>query len=224
MSKIKNNIELVSLHIPKTAGTSFRNTLKAVYGDDAVSRVDITRKFFKIEEKVFVDKRLPSTVKVIHGHFWYPDVFAKFELAKSVPVITWLRNPVDRVISNYFYLKKIMLERIYVNGTGAELESRMIRTLEEYAQYDKSRNRMSKFLNGSKLEDFFFIGIVENYKNDLARLSRLLNWEEYPVLDQNRSSETKPEVSEGIRKYIESKNELDMEIYNRALALNSSLV
>jgi hypothetical protein len=224
MVRVKNKIELVSLHIPKTAGTSFRNTLKTVYGDDAVRRVDITRKFLKVEEKAFFEKRLSPRVKVIHGHFRYTDVFAKFELAKSVPVITWLRNPVDRVISNYYYLKKIILDRIIVNGTGGELENRMIRTLEEYATCDRSKNRISKFLRGSKLEDFFFIGIVENYKDDLARLAGLLNWDRYPVLEQNRSSETKPEVSEETRKYIESINQKDMDIYKRALALNSSLV
>ncbi|WP_421947534.1 hypothetical protein [Phaeodactylibacter xiamenensis] len=39
-SKIGNQLELLSFHIPKSAGTSFRNMLRDVYGAEAVLRFD----------------------------------------------------------------------------------------------------------------------------------------------------------------------------------------
>ena len=49
--KISNNIELVSIHIPKTAGTSFRNVLKSAYSRKSVVRFDIRRGKIEMEKK-----------------------------------------------------------------------------------------------------------------------------------------------------------------------------
>ena len=217
--KIKNNVELVSLHIPKTCGTSFRNTLKAVYGNKAVKRLDINNNLLKIDEKIYVKSSLKSNVKVIHGHFKFNSVFEKIELLETTPVIVWLRDPVERVISNYFYLKKIIQEKIKPSDNDGNLGDRMLKSLTEYAEVKQNRNRISKFLTGANLEDLFFIGIVENYENDLAKLSELLNWKKYPILKHNQTSKIKPIVSMEEKALIRSLNENDIKLYNTALKI-----
>ena len=219
--KIKNNIELVSLHIPKSSGTSFRNTLKAVYGNKSVKRLDINNKHIKIDEKVYEKSSLKSNIRVIHGHFKFNSVFEKIELSEATPVIAWLRDPVERVISNYFYLKKIINEKIRTSDDDGNLGDRMLKSLTEYARTEENRNRISKFLSGAKLEDFFFIGIVENYENDLATLSKLLNWKKYPIIKHNQTSKEKPFVSEEDREFIKSLNENDVQLYNAALEIKA---
>lgn len=219
--KIKNNIELVSLHIPKTCGTSFRNTLKTVYGNKSVKRLDINSKCLKIDQKVYEKSSLLSNIRIIHGHFKFNSVFEKIELSETTPVITWLRDPVERVISNYFYLKKIIQKKIRTSDDDGNLGDRMLKSLTEYARAEENRNRISKFLSGAKLEDFFFIGIVENYENDLATLSELLNWEKYSIFKDNQTSKETPVVSEEDRKLIKSINENDVELYNTAIEIKA---
>ncbi len=45
------HLELISLHIPKTAGTSFRSNLVNVYGKKAVARFDILKGKIWLDEK-----------------------------------------------------------------------------------------------------------------------------------------------------------------------------
>ena len=106
-----SDIEIISIHIPKTAGTSFRNILKAVYSKEQVVRIDIS---LPSEKTSFPStshpppKHLPRGCRVIHGHFRYRDLAEFYKLNSDIPIITWVRDPVERVISNYYYLRQVL--------------------------------------------------------------------------------------------------------------------
>jgi len=220
--RIKAKVELVSLHIPKTAGTSFRNILKAVYGEEQVVRFDINR-FVAIENEEFTEKRLPSHIRVIHGHFPYNKLMELVAIPQGVPVITWLRDPVERVISNYYYLSKILREELNEEEKDLNILAKMQKTLLEYACAAPNQNRMSSFLQGSSLEDFFFIGFTDHYADDLKDLAQMLGWEDYPVLEHNITGE-KPDVDEETLNKIKELNSKDIEIYNSALQLREERI
>lgn len=213
--RIKAKVELVSLHIPKTAGTSFRNILKEVYGEEQVVRFDINR-FVSIENEEFKEKKLSSQIRVLHGHFPYDQLMEQVALPEGVPVITWLRDPVKRVISNYYYLSKILREELNEEEKDLNILAKMQKTLLEYANARPNRNRMSSFLKGSTLEDFFFIGIMDHYEEDLKDLASLLGWGEYTELQHNITGD-KPEVDEETLNIIKELNSKDIEIYKSAL-------
>lgn len=222
-NKIKNNIGLVSLHIPKTAGTSFRNILKDVYGDEKVIRLDIALKHgkLKINQKQFENKSLDKNWKVIHGHFSPSLLVSKFVIHDEIPYITWLRDPVERVISNYYYLEKRLKEVMDEESRGLNILSKMQRSLIEYASADNNRNRMSKFLEGKALEDFLFVGIVEHFSDDLVDLSNILDWENYKELKDNVTGTKKKDVSEDIKDEIKKLNLKDVELYQTACDLRN---
>ncbi len=220
--RIKAKVELVSLHIPKTAGTSFRNILKAVYGEEQVVRFDINR-FVAVENEEFTDKKLPSHIRVIHGHFPYNKLMELVAIPQGVPVITWLRDPVERVISNYYYLSKILREELNEEEKDLNILAKMQKTLLEYVCAAPNQNRMSSFLQGSSLEDFFFIGITDHYADDLEDLAQMLGWKDYPVLEHNITGE-KPDVDEETLNKIKELNSKDIEIYNSALQLREERI
>ena len=142
------------LHIPKTAGTSFRNILKGVYGSKGVARLDIRRNI-ELNSKVLTGSKIKPGIKVIHGHFSYRRFNERFEIAEGTPVITWLREPAERVVSNYYYLDKILRKELNEEKKDLNILAKMEKTLLEYASTEANRNRMSKFLDGINLEEFF---------------------------------------------------------------------
>ena len=220
------NIELLSVHIPKTAGTSFRNTLTEIYGDAAVLRVDLPPKRQQDPEDAFdqIPEKFEPEVRVLHGHFnptglrmEYPDI------PEDVKLITWLRDPVKRVISNYYYLRGRIREVIDENPTlNVGVTNRMMKTLIEYAVQGVARDRMAKFLRGTELEEFSFVGVQEFYSEDLQNLARVLGWGKFKEFHFNASESKYDEVSEEIKSEIRTLNPLDWELYQHALELRAA--
>lgn len=220
--KISNQVELVSLHIPKTAGTSFRNILKDVYGPGHVARLDIRRNT-ELNGKKLNSSKLKSGIKVIHGHFSYQKLIEQFDIKEDTPVITWLREPAERVISNYYYLDKILRKELNEEKKDLNILAKMEKTLLEYAATEANRNRMSKFLDGITPEEFFFIGFTNHYEEDLAVLARLLNWDNYSLIKQNITGK-KPDVDASTVEQIKALNEADYDIYNKALKIREERI
>jgi len=220
--KIQNNIELVSLHIPKTAGTSFRNILREVYGKSHVVRLDI-RRDIELNGKVFSGSRLKTGIKVIHGHFSYQELIDHFNINKDIPVVTWIREPAERVISNYFYLDHILKTKLHKEKKSMNILSRMQKSILEYAAVEANRNRMSKFLDGIEVKELSFIGFTEHYEEDLQYLGNLLNWDNYSVLKQN-ITEKKPDVDPETLARIKELNASDYEIFNEAMKIRDKRI
>ena len=219
--KIHHDLDLVSIHIPKTAGTSFRNFLKLNYGEENAARFDInvTTKRIDLENREFKDKRLPSHIRVIHGHFYYSDLIRYIRL-KDIPLITWLRDPAERVISNYYYLAGRLKEELEEEKKGLNILAKMQRSLIEYARNEISRNRISKFLEGSHPENYKFIGIYEYYNEDIHDLAEILGIQDVKIFQHNITGE-KADVDPEVLRQIRELNEEDYTWYRKALELRA---
>ena len=217
-------IELISVHIPKTAGTSFRHSLQSAYSKKAVARLDIhlEDERIRLDEQAFEQKQFPSRLKVLHGHF-SPHLLRKhFSLNGNTPVITWLRDPVERVASNYFYLEKRLREELQEERKQLNILSKMQRSLLEYAQADLNRNRMHKFLHGMALEEFAFVGIQDHYSEDLAQLAKLMGWTASLEFHHNKTG--KYDISSEDRQLIRSWNQFDVALYEQGLKLREARI
>ena len=212
-----NTLELISLHIPKTAGTSFRLILESVYGSNEVMRVDlpIDDPKLKVNKEDYNSDRLPKA-KVIHGHFNYELLSSEVRLPDQVPIVTWVRDPVERVISNYFYLSDRLESILDEKNRGVNILSKLKRNLKEYAQCEINRNRQSKFLKGLNLDDITFIGVVENFEEEIKVLAKILGWKNVESVKVN-STKKKDFVDQEIRDIIYEMNLKDVELYNSVL-------
>ena len=217
-------LELISIHIPKTAGTSFRNTLKKTYGEQEVARLDITKKGrISLNQKRFRDKTLPANVRVIHGHFSAAMFRDNFTVDSDIPYITWLRNPVDRVASNFYYLEKRLKEILDERGSNLNILSKMQKNLLEYASSPINQNRITKFLDGIELSQFLFVGIQEHYSEDLKQLSILLEWDKVEEYKHNITG-TDYGLSKKDIDFISSCNKNDILLYEKALRLRDERI
>ena len=103
------------------------------------------------------------------GHFRYRHYpFAEL----GVPVITFLRDPLERVVSWYRFAHRARGEK---------------RTLEEFVEDERAANVQSAFLAGIELPDLAFVGIAERYEESVELFNRQTGFE-VPVLDRNRGS------------------------------------
>jgi hypothetical protein len=149
----QSDIELISLHIPKTAGSSFRETLRADYGEV----------FFCIYKN---ETDVPIGCRAVHGHF-EADLF-DLSKANRPKIITWLRDPVERAISYYSYWSRF--EKAGSPGHQWFLDERP--TMIEFAE-KILRNELHNYLKGLSIRDFDFVGIVEHFDEDIIRYQ---NW------------------------------------------------
>jgi len=206
-------IKLISIHIPKTAGSSFHEVLKNVYDKNTVfyvSRDDVKKADSNLK------RIIPEKTTVLHGHFKYFDIRGLYN-KKGTRVIAWLREPVERVISNYYFF----INRIRSDATHKNFH-RKNETLLEYARRDGTRNRMYKFLDGINLINLFYFGIVEHFDEDLITLGQLLDWNHMDPVHLNSNKEFKLKfgsVSKEIRKEIRKLNKKDVVLYKKALSL-----
>ncbi len=219
MKKIKNHIELVSLHIPKTAGTAFRLVLNENVADKHFAKVDIFNSGrIKLNDQYFEGSKLSRKVKVIHGHFSYLKLQDYFDLGPAVEFITWLRDPVKRVLSNYYFLKNIVEERLQ-EQPDENLFPRIGKSLEEFIALEENQNVMSKFLAGAPLENFKFIGIQDNYAEDLSHLKQLMDWSAAPTERHNETKGKMEQHDAALLDQIRELNAQDLALYQQVLEL-----
>jgi hypothetical protein len=217
MEKIKNHINLVSIHIPKTAGTTFRSIFIDNVGVKNFAKVDIySSGNIKVNDKLFDKNRLPKKITAIHGHCSYSYLEQYFELHKEVKFMTWLRDPVERVISNYYFLNKIIADRLQ-EEEDENLMIRMGKTLEEFVRWEANQNVMSKFLEGAPLHQFSFIGLQDDFENELARLARVMNWQNIENRKHNVTGQKTGNINPEIINLIKTVNQRDVELYKSVL-------
>ena len=215
-------LELVSIHIPKTAGSSFFRMLKQSYGKNGVLRLNTMNLPEDRQEEVLVELKSITLPKVIHGHVKLSQL--DYIIREYQPkIITWMREPVDRVISNYYFA----MQRVRDGKALTRKAHTRDFSLLEYARIEENRNRASMLLEGSKLEDLFFIGFYEELEQDTRKLCQLLGWADFfqmphqksgsDFLENNDCKTQFQEITEEMRQEIAELNELDVILYKQAL-------
>jgi len=165
------NSLIVSVHIHKNAGMNFKKHLIKLfdgslclsYGRD--ERI-LERFFTKINVPKYKQKDFDS-IAIIHGHF-LADLFDF--LSRDIKYAIFLRDPVERVISNYFFLKRNNYKHSSICTMIAEGLG-----LEEYAELNSSQNVQSFFMANKSIECFDFVGICEEYEKSVLLFDRLFN-------------------------------------------------
>ncbi len=212
-------VEVISIHVPKTAGITFGKVLQQVYGADQVFSEDGKLPLASILEQRLI--RLQT--KVIHGQF--PATRYKECLLYSSPkLITWVRHPITRLISWYCDCIGKPGEasqdefQEYVNKTQPDLV--------EFAEMPETQNVISEYLRSIELTDFFFIGIQEFFQDDIKNLKELLGWSDLEIGWDNKNKY--PGYHTYVNKVLADKNMVakladlnseDIELYQTALNL-----
>ncbi len=169
---------LVSVHMPKTAGLSFRATLEQHYGagfrhdyaDYPLASPLPERHAAALEYSLAAEPAAYAGVHCIHGHF-LPVKYLLLADSMECRFVTWLREPVQRLVSHYYYW-----QRSYdpVAEETSSLHRRVVEenwTLEQFCLAPELRNVYSQFLWAFPLRALDFVGITEYFAEDLRDFS-----------------------------------------------------
>jgi hypothetical protein len=207
--------DVVFVHLPKTAGTSLRNSLAEAlpesvkifdYGSDTdlikgdfvnafTSGANTAEGILALRQKFRREQRL-----LFAGHLRVARFLGCFHPAS---VITFLRRPVDRVVSSYKYHVR------FLNYKGS---------FTEFYETPAQANEQSRMLWGIDLRDIGFIGLTEQMPDMLPALSRYLGVD-LPNRNDNVSRRFGgPAVDDTVRARILALNDDDVRLYRHVEA------
>lgn len=208
---------LISIHIPKTAGTSFLHVLSTIYGDKLIQDYEerpispeYQLKKFGLNPFQPFNFRLYGqllTKQCIHGHFQ----FAKYAALPTAKFITWLRDPVARTLSHYYYWQR---NPDPLNALCVHMHTNQLSLL-DFAKLKPMRNLQGYFLSHKPLNKFLFVGIMENFEESLQRFNAIFSHDFSPNLRLN-ANPSDYDVESSILEKIRDINLEDMHLYDAA--------
>ena len=93
---------LIFLHIPKTAGSTMHAVLWRLYGRKHVFMATVRGRHVELMDDLAERLHEPPPLKAVISHVGF-GFHERLEAARPYRHYTFLRNPVDRVISHYFF-------------------------------------------------------------------------------------------------------------------------
>lgn len=211
---------LVFSHIPKTAGTSFNYLLRGYFGSSLLAarhRGGVTATYTK--DNLLRDSRYFRHLRCVSGHSLKP--YEPLDInGYQLRWFTFLRNPVDRLISHYIHQ---LTSNVDLYNVGIE---------EWMARFNRS-NLMTRHIAGEEdvemaidilTSRFSFVGFTEHFKDSLSLFRETFHLDDFsPTQGKARMTVRDKGLRESIYaeesllSVIRENNVLDIELYERLL-------
>ncbi len=202
------NKHILFVHIPKTAGTSFRLAAQKFFGikntfyDYSLSSPEtsenIRKHFYKTKDIYSLGQEFKKYKRLFFcGHF---HVTRYMSLFNTLNVVTFVRNPVEQVISHYKH-------HVRDNDYKEDIVS--------FIKDERYKNVQSRILAGKPIELFGFIGLTEEYSKSIELINSYYGLDIKVILTNNNIDKniTSATLDNNIIELIKKENSADMNIY-----------
>ena len=214
---------VIFLHLPKTAGTTLNRLIEWEYPLSEMYSIDpVFFDWSAAHLRKLPLKRLRKT-RMFKGHM----TFGLHEiLPQPATYITVLRDPVDRVISAYYFMRSYKLHPLYWQMRRGSW------TLDDFVRRSQRDNVQSKIIAGSAYntpctreiaekakqnlrQHFGVVGLSERFEESLALMKLCFGWKlsSYSSFNVTRSRPKKQDVPKSTLELIHERNAFDMELY-----------
>jgi hypothetical protein len=212
------------VHVPKTGGITLYNILSRFYHEKNRKLVQTVKTPLREEATSRAKRNEPF---LIQGHLNITEVL-------DIPgnfIFTFLRSPVSRVISHYYFLKEqpTLKHYEYLNRPGTTIES--FYALKEKKDID---NCLVRYISGLHETPFgeigqahydlalenlqskiHFFGVQEHYDESLILLAGKLGWP-LPIYRKKNLTKKKDAISPATFEFLHEANKWDVIFYQKA--------
>jgi hypothetical protein len=195
-----------------------------------------------ISDRVFahVAQNLRPVTRVAYGHMAYYGLHRQVTWSVEPRYVVFLRDPVERIISLYYYLRDISKNYWHYEITEArwDLEAWLEKSRALWHHNGQVRQLLigtddsvstdreltSEHLETAKrhLRSFWFVGLTQTFRPDAYYLYGKLGLRKFTADDRINANPNKPEVSPELRRSIAEQNLLDVELYEEACRQRSA--
>ncbi len=234
---------LVFVHVPKTAGTTLKKVFARQYGHESLFKTqpeeDLEGTVSRLRD---LDRAERQRVRLIQGHMPFGIHEA---LGAPVRYVTMLRNPVDRMVSHYYYARRIpdhylydavhsMSLREYVETSGGgislEMDNGQVRSIagapHHLVEAGECSREMLDMAKRNLALRFDAVGILERFDESLLVFRRAFDWR-IPLYIRRNVTKDRPsvrEIDDQTLAIIEEHNRYDLELYRFAVELFDSRI
>ena len=218
------------LHLPRTAGTTLARVIERQYTSEAILPLYDSSTG---EELGRVPPARLDSLRAVVGHFYFG---AHRFLGRPSTYVTVLRDPVDRVISHYYFVRgypthylhetarRMSLSEYVISCDLAEPNNDQTRLLcGEYqgSVPDRCTHEMLPVAKKNLREHCAVVGLTEDFDRSLIVMKRVLGWSTPFYVRQNVSPQRlrRNDLSDETLRVIRAYNQLDLELYRHAEAL-----
>lgn len=246
------------MHIPKTAGTTLHQIIRQQYGEEHIfrayigvgaatlqehidnlrSRLDQLDQLDQLNQSNHLTNNQATDIKLILGHVG----FGLHEiLGRDLTCITFLRHPIDRVISWYYHQQRIPSAKYYQESQSVSLKELITRF-----QPMPTDNHQTRYLAGDTLREklglpnlvnygccdrslfekakenlqkyFLVVGIQEHFDDSLLLLQKSLGWQNISYAPEN-IGHNKQTINQSEIDFVRECNYWDLQLYEYAKEL-----
>jgi len=213
---------IVSIHIPKSAGTSFGMRLESEFGARLLKDYGdwvgletpdaIARRAARVAAMRARREELLRDYDVIHGHF----VADKYlDLFPTTALVAFFRDPYQQAVSNYHYL----MRHPEIDHPGVKLFHEVRPSLLEFIAGVPASQ--SNYLGRATVEDFAMVGLTEQYDRGVALFEAIFSVKLPPEKERGNVNPDRQgevyEIDPAIREAIDQHRPGDVKLYRRAV-------
>ena len=237
MSQESKTKDIYFLHIRKTGGTSLLKTIKRSPLASRVIHIKGFQTYF-YDSLFKPQESQESSIIQTHSYYGIHSMNWKHLLnSQKYTYITLLRDPIERAISYYFYVKRDRPER-YENGLYKTAKKYNIEDFYRLPKMDNGQTRILSGLPSKYFESchpwllkqaqknltngFTAIGITERFAETLELIKQTFDW---PLKNQairakhNKNKPKRESLSPQVIQALRETHQLDLELYQFAQEL-----
>lgn len=233
---------VIFIHIPKTGGMTLQRILEKQYKFNNTFTINSRYFYESIEQFKHLPESQRAAIKLLQGHMF-------FGLHEFLPMpcsyITILRNPIDRIISHYYYViqnpthylyqsvisQKMNLRDYVCSGLSPELDNcqtRLLSGVQEPIGVGQCSFELLEKAKTNLKSHFAVVGLLERFNETLILLKENFRWKMPFYIRQNKTQKPSnynyknisPEILEAIIK----NNKLDIKLYKYGEKLFEELI
>jgi hypothetical protein len=217
---------VIFLHVPKAAGSTLNRLIEWEYPLTEIYSIDPVFDRWSWAHLQRLSKERLRRKRIFKGHMLFG---LHAILPQPATYITVLREPVDRVISSFYFMRNYKLHPLYWKFRSGKW------SLEDFARRSPRDSVQCKILAGvdyrtpctaeiyetakeNLLQHFSVVGLSERFEESLALMKLRFGWklQRYASFNVTRSRPRKTDIPQSTLDLIAEKNSFDISLYECA--------